>query len=593
MNSEATAARTWQLVALAMVATTLLWPTSSAAIAVQIDSVVGRTSSFSPNKRLIGQTGKADDDTEATRRAINIADCQAYLKADKPEITVTWSWTDLPSILAPIDARWTVKLAPPGETCNVEELEKIDPESKCILLTYTSKFNLSAKGQQVHVDVRNLIGDTKCDAGSEQQAKLYFLIRYKTVDASGFEGATSTEDTAMTVDIDLQAPDPPKITSVNPGGTTLKVAWEHQVNSSTLTSRVYWSSVKFDQSTVTHAAKSAAANGTSFAVPNLTNGKVYYIGVTALDAHDNESAGSNVETGTPIEVQDLWQYYKANGGVSEGGYYGCSADAAGSSRGPLALLVLVLMALLGLRARRSAAGVLLATLVATSALIGGSAQAASPQTASIDARLGLYEPGIDSEFGKTSGATPYADVMGDGAWAKSFNIDWRVFHGFGELGAGMGFGWWSQDGKSKSLDGTAVDDANKLMIVPVTLDLVYRFDVLAKHWNFPLIPYGRVGMVYAFWWSYDGTDEVSVYRDAKGKPHTGEGGVAGVHWTGGVRLLLDVFEPQAAKSFDIELGVNHSYLFAEYQRMSINNFGDSKALDLSDDVIWFGLAFDL
>ena len=61
----------------------------------------------------------------------------------------------------------------------------------------------------------------------------------------------------------------------------------------------------------------------------------------------------------------------------------------------------------------------------------------------------------------------------------------------------------------------------------------------------------------------------------------------------GLRLLLDVFEPGAARSFDIEMGVNHSYLFAEVQQLWLNDFGSSKSIDLSDMVLAFGLAFDL
>jgi hypothetical protein len=74
---------------------------------------------------------------------------------------------------------------------------------------------------------------------------------------------------------------------------------------------------------------------------------------------------------------------------------------------------------------------------------------------------------------------------------------------------------------------------------------------------------------------------------------TAQGGIAGLHGALGMRLLLDVFEPRAAKGFDLEMGVNHSYLFAEYQVMSINNFGDKNSIDLSDSVLMFGLAFDL
>ncbi len=574
-----------------MVATACAWPAAGSAVIVQVDGIKGRTSSFSPDKRLIGQTAYADDDT--VRHAINIADCESYLKSDNPEVTVTWTWVDMPSVLSLIDARWTVKVAPPGATCNTEELEKIDSESKCKLLTNTSKFNLSAKGQQVHINLKDLLGDTKCTSKSELQSKVYFLIRHKPQDRSGFQRAITVENTIMNVEIDLKAPDAPKISSVNPGGQSLKVAWDHAIEDSSMGSRIYWSSIKFDTDKVTQASHSEKVGSTSYQITDLTNGEEYYVGVTAVDKNDNESGGSEVHKGTPIQVQDVWQYYKASGGSSEAGYYGCSAGrTTGGSAGWL--LLAALAGLLVLRRRRKVAGAL--TLMALMVLVqlpAHSAHAASPQTASLDVRMGLYEPQIDSEFATTNGATPYGDLVGDSAWAKSFNIDWRLFSKFGELGAGMGFGWWSQTGTSKSIDGTATDDKNELMVVPVTLDLVYRFDVLAKAWNFPLVPYARGGLVYAFWWSFDGTDNVSVYKDADGKSHRGEGGVAGLHWTAGVRLLLDVFEPQAAKSFDIELGVNHSYLFAEFQRMSINNFGDSKAFDLSDDVIWMGLAFDI
>ncbi len=591
MSGKATMNRSWRLALAAAFALTWAWPGSSSAIIVQVDSIKGRTTSFTPNKRLVGQTANADDDT--VRRAINIADCDTYVKADKPEITVTWTWMDMSGLLAMVDARWTVKIAPPGQTCNVEELEKIDAESKCKLLTNTSKFNLSAKGQQVHINVKDLIGDTKCDSKSDLQAKVYFLIKHKPVDRSGFGSATTVESTIMNVTIDLQAPDAPKITSVNPGGQSLKVAWDHAVADSSMGSRIYWSSVSFDSAKVTQASHSEKVSATSYHITSLTNGQEYFVGVTAVDENDNESAGSNVETGMPIQVQDLWQYYKASGGSSEAGYYGCSAGQTAGGGGGWLLLGALAGLLLWRRRRASLRGLALLALVAVVQLPAWTASASSPRTASIDARMGLYEPQIDSEFSGTTGATPYNDLMADSAWAKSFNIDWRILHGFGELGAGMGFSWWTQDGTSKSIDGSATDDKNQLMVVPVTLDLVYRFDVLAKKWNFPLIPYARGGVVYAFWWSFDGTDNVSVYKDAAGKSHRGEGGVAGLHWTAGLRLLLDVFEPQAAKSFDIELGVNHSYLFAEFQRMSINNFGDPKAFDLSDDIVWFGLAFDI
>ncbi len=54
-----------------------------------------------------------------------------------------------------------------------------------------------------------------------------------------------------------------------------------------------------------------------------------------------------------------------------------------------------------------------------------------------------------------------------------------------------------------------------------------------------------------------------------------------------------MLEPSAARSFDIEMGVNHSDLYLEYDRRVLNDFGSGKSIDLSDGVFSFGLAFDL
>jgi hypothetical protein len=59
----------------------------------------------------------------------------------------------------------------------------------------------------------------------------------------------------------------------------------------------------------------------------------------------------------------------------------------------------------------------------------------------------------------------------------------------------------------------------------------------------------------------------------------------------GVSLLLDVLEPRFARDFDTSLGVNHSYLFAEYTYAKVNNFG-GEGFNLSDRYWMFGLALD-
>ena len=99
--------------------------------------------------------------------------------------------------------------------------------------------------------------------------------------------------------------------------------------------------------------------------------------------------------------------------------------------------------------------------------------------------------------------------------------------------------------------------------------------------------------MYAVWWMLNGTENISKFKLADGTSREALGGTGGYHAAFGIRFLLDVLEPQAAKSFDIEMGVNHSYLFAEYDRRILNDFNNVKSIDLSDGIYLFGLAFDM
>ena len=47
-----------------------------------------------------------------------------------------------------------------------------------------------------------------------------------------------------------------------------------------------------------------------------------------------------------------------------------------------------------------------------------------------------------------------------------------------------------------------------------------------------------------------------------------------------------------ARAFDLDMGVNNSYLFAEYLSATIDDFGDRNSLHLGDDTVFFGVAFD-
>ena len=183
-------------------------------------------------------------------------------------------------------------------------------------------------------------------------------------------------------------------------------------------------------------------------------------------------------------------------------------------------------------------------------------------------------------------------MLDDSDWEWGAAYDFRVWHEFGELSVGLSASKWKQTGKALTVAGAKSDDDTALNVVPLTLDAIYRFDVLAERYQFPLVPYAKLGYAYAIWWATNGLGNLARHT-ANGTTLVARGGTGGFDATIGLRLLLDVFEPGAARSFDIEMGVNHSYLFGEYRHLVLTDWGSAKSIDLSDGVWNFGLAFDL
>ena len=130
----------------------------------------------------------------------------------------------------------------------------------------------------------------------------------------------------------------------------------------------------------------------------------------------------------------------------------------------------------------------------------------------------------------------------------------------------------------------AVEEAG-LKLLPLRLMGLYKFDYAALNYRIPLVPYLQAGLVYSPWWvtKVDDIEEVAGRR--------GSGAKWGYGFTAGMQFLLDVLEPRFARDFDSDLGINHSYLFAEYTHAEVDNFG-GKGLVLSSRHWMFGLAFD-
>lgn len=208
----------------------------------------------------------------------------------------------------------------------------------------------------------------------------------------------------------------------------------------------------------------------------------------------------------------------------------------------------------------------------------------SPRSGGVWLRLGFYRPQLGDEAGLTF--DPYERVFGTGGMLLAeLELESFFYQGFGTAGVSFSAGYAEKFGRALLTDDTASSESTGLRVAPLRLHAVYRLDWPAFNWGIPLVPYVKPGLVYIPWWITKGSDIETVdgYRAA--------GGTWGFEVVGGVSLLLDVLEPRLARDFDSDIGVNHSYLFAEYTYTRVNDFGGG-GLNLSDGYWMFGLALD-
>ncbi|MCL2626100.1 MAG: MXAN_2562 family outer membrane beta-barrel protein [Cystobacterineae bacterium] len=220
------------------------------------------------------------------------------------------------------------------------------------------------------------------------------------------------------------------------------------------------------------------------------------------------------------------------------------------------------------------------------AALGQSAETASSQDFALELRLGPYRPEIDKSF--AAGQGPYAQVFGK-KWMLlgELELDWQFFHGFGSLGVGVASGYAEVFGKA-FLDvagGERSAQTTALKIIPIKLLLVWRMDIFANRYDIPFVPYAKLGLMLNHWWSTKG----GKTSEAGGEKASGwRSGWLGVL---GLALQLDAFDRQLAKNLDTGIGINHSYVFAEYAFEQVQNFS-KKGMNLSSGHWMFGLAFE-
>jgi hypothetical protein len=202
---------------------------------------------------------------------------------------------------------------------------------------------------------------------------------------------------------------------------------------------------------------------------------------------------------------------------------------------------------------------------------------ASPRWGSFEFSLGGYRPNIDSEFGGTG---PFSTAFG-GKRALMFRADftYTLFASYGSIDVGIGAGYTQKTGKGQLPAGGVSSDDTSLKIIPTRLTLTYRFDVLAiRHRWFPLTPYARISLDRYNWWVTNG-----LGNTAKAGDRSGRGATNGYSFSGGLAFLLDAIDPRLAREMDRDTGINHTYVFVDFTKSYIKDFGSGTSWNLSDD----------
>lgn len=253
----------------------------------------------------------------------------------------------------------------------------------------------------------------------------------------------------------------------------------------------------------------------------------------------------------------------------------------------------------------------LATLVVVLSLLASSAVQAqvigapseedrgyeSPRYFFLEFKFGGYLPDIDSEF--DGAKKPFEDLFGsDLGFMFKLEMDLEIWRPFGTFSIGgvvghssLGAAPFKDEGSDSSpTDSTTASrltGETSITLVPLAMLLIYRADFFYDYWRVPIIPYAKFGINYTLWWISKGDGDTATF-----KGEDASGGTLGWQFSAGAALLLDVFEPAAAKTLDTEAGINHTYLFFEFIHVQADGFGSDSVLHVGDTAWQGGLAFE-
>ncbi len=212
-----------------------------------------------------------------------------------------------------------------------------------------------------------------------------------------------------------------------------------------------------------------------------------------------------------------------------------------------------------------------------------------PQRVAVEVRIGPYTPRVDEQVS----GTPYETTFGDSQrWFGGVEGDWQVLRIHKVLSFGPGFNWayTSSSGKGFLTSGAGRSgQETSLNIMPMQLVGVLRLDALADNTPVPLVPYAKLGLAGALWWSKDGGE--TAYDDASGTDGTDFS--YGYCGAAGLMLRLDFLDPDDANTTRAWQGLDHSYLFAEWNMSRLDGFGSNSTMDVGADTWLLGVAAEI
>lgn len=444
-------------------------------------------------------------------------------------------------------------------------------------------YDFSTTGVTVDVAFADLLAAadlTDC-AGYDKELFIRLVVDKSTTDSS------NTENADARIIVDTIAPTPPSGLVASATENTIRVEFEPSADSDINRYFVYWSTTAFesgqDPADLTLDREPIGDNTTDKVSVTLNPADDLYVAVVAEDLAGNLSVLSGVVQATVVETNDFWEQYRNSGGSERGG---CSTTSVHTS--PWLFLCAIGLFGLGRRRRRHvvAASLLGIALLATPL----SASAETKTWGAFELKMGGYYPAIDAEFG---GSGPFESVFGGKSLLLGeLEVDGWLWQRFGKLGIAGNIGYSRVKGgavsadTSTATDATTINDTTTFMVIPLRMSAVYRFDWLAQNTRVPLSASVKVGPDFYRWRIANSNHETATFD---GDP--GAGWKKGWHFAAGLQLLLDFIDPAAAAAFDLNWGVNNSYLFVEYLTTKVDDFGGT-GFDLSDDIWMFGLSFE-